>query len=489
MTRIWATIALAMSIGLTGSGCSLFGSRALPQGEATHEWRATWVLNVQDDIKDVASAKQVVEEARELNLNTLFIAAVHQGTAYYPSQVVPIFVPPGSYRPLEFDPIQAIIDAAREKKSHPIQVFAWVNFANVWEQRGLIPPNHPVVQHPDWLTAHYDANRPPDESPEFWLDPGVPVVQTYGAEICRELAGKYALDGILLDSVQYRPGGFGYNPVSLQRFAQETGRLDRPAPADPLWRGWRAQQATNLVTRMTLAIRSQKPNLPVAVVGGAEGPFTPRFEDSEPFADLGQNWPAWLENSLADILVLRNFKRQANQQQAQEFGQWLAFAKIQQEDKALICGISGRDNTLLATQTQISAARAAGIQGVAIWRYRDNNTEGRPRKALFDLLYSTVFSSRAKSPELFWLTNMETGIVGGQVRTMAMTPLSNVRVQFPEIHRETSTLPDGTYVLFNVPAEITVNPQAYVGTALHTAERTVTVLPGQIGTADIVAGP
>jgi hypothetical protein len=83
---------------------------------------------------------------------------------------------------------------------------------------------------------------------------------------------------------------------------------------------------------------------------------------------------------------------------------------------------------------------------------------------------------------------MKTGILGGQVRNMAMVPQSNVRVQFPEIQRETTTLPDGTYVLFGAPTEVTINPQAFVGGALHPAERTITVMPGQIGTADIVIG-
>jgi len=460
------------------AGCSLLGPGELPQGEASREWRAAWVLNIPENIRNTETAHALVKEARDLNLNTLFVAAVYQGTACYPSQVAPAYVPPGSPRPLEFDPLQAMIDAAHEDGGRPMQVFAWVNFCNVWEQRGLIPPNHPVIQHPDWLTAHYDPNRAPDVIPEFWLDPGVPAVELYGAEICRELAMKYNIDGILLDSVEYRPGGFGYNPTALQRFAHETGRLDRPAPKDAQWQGWRMKQVTHVVERMALGIRSQRPGLAIAVVGSADGPFPARYEDSMAYAQLGQNWPAWMEADLADILVLRDFKRQANQQQAREYLDWLKFAAIERGEKALICGISGRDNTLLGTQTQVLASRASGAQGMAFWRYRDNNTEGRPSKALFELLESKVLAARARPPELPWLKKIRTGMVAGQVLDTTQVPMSNVRVQFPSLRREAYSHPDGLYVLFGVEGGTSVDPQGYRAGTLYPAEEPVTVKPG-----------
>ncbi len=467
------------------SGCSLFGSGTLPSGEPGHEWRAAWVLNIQEDVRSEAQARQLVEEARSLHLNTLYVVSVYQGSAFYPSQVAPVYVPPGSYRPLAFDPLAAMLEEAHDPGKKPVEIYAWVSLCQAWQSRDLIPPSHPVVRHPDWLTAHYNPNQPPDIVPEYWLDPGVPAVQRYAGEICRELANKYPLDGLLLDTVAYRDRGFGYNPVALRRFAEETGRSDRPSPDDPVWQAWKARQVTHLFERATLMARAQRMNLPVAVVGAAEGPLTPRYEDSQPFVESGQNWPVWFNSGVLDCLVLRNFKRQASGEESKQFNDWLTFAKIQADGEAIVCGLGAKENALLATQEQIREVRRAGVQGMAFWTYRDNNSEGRPRKALFELLQMTVFSSWAKPPVIPWLQKIHTGILIGEVRTPSAVPISNVAVYFPEINRETRTHPDGTYVLFDVPAGREITPKAFYGGALHPAEEPVALERGQIRAADI----
>lgn len=341
-------------------GCAIWGPRSLPEGDPKREWRAGWVLNTQDDIKDEASARLLVEEARSLGINTLYVVALYQGQAYYPSQYAPLFVPPGTYGPLSYDPLQTILDEAHRGKGARLSVYAWVSLCNAWTSRDLIPPGHLVLHHPDWLTDHHDPQRAPDAIPEFWLDPGVPGVQKFSADVCRELVERYDVDGIVLDSMQYRPGGFGYNPEAVKRFQHETGRSDRPLPTDPQWVAWRIGQVDQLIARSAYAIRWQRPKTVVALVANTDGPVVPDFKQSQPYAQAGQNWPQWMQEGLGDILVLGSFRRQSNVEQAREFREWIQYAARRRGERALVVALAARDNTLFATQNQVDIARSYG---------------------------------------------------------------------------------------------------------------------------------
>jgi len=343
-----------------------------------------------------------------------------------------------------------------------------------------------VLHHPDWLTAHHDPQRAPDAIPEFWLDPGVPGVQTFCADVCRELVKLYDVDGIVLDSMQYRPGGFGYNSIAVERFQREMGRSDRPAPGDPQWTAWRVQQVDQLIAGSVYAIRWQNPKTAVALVGSAEGALPSDFEQSVAYAEAGQNWPGWLREGLGDILVLGSFKRQSNVEQAREFREWIQFASRRRAGKALIVGLAARDNTLFATQSQVDIARSFGTQGVAFLRLRENNSEGRPRKALFEHLKMSVFASDAALPELPWLQSNKTGIIAGMVRSQQGLPMSNVRVHFASLQRETTTHADGMYVLFNVPEGARVTPKAYWAGGLFGPNDEIVVQPGQVHNCDLM---
>lgn len=467
-------------------GCAFWGPRPLPEGDPEREWRAGWVLNTQDDIRNEASARLLVEEARSLGINTLYVVALYQGQAYYPSQIAPPFSPPGTTSPLTYDPLQTILDEAHHGKGPRLNVYAWVSLCNVWTSRDLIPPEHVEKYYPNWITEHYDVNRAPDAIPEKWLDPGVPWVQKFSADVCQEIVEKYNVDGIILDSMHYRPGGFGYNPIALRRFQEETGRSDRPLPGDSQWTDWRVQQVDQLIAQSTYAIRWHSPKTAVAIVANADGGLPPDFKQSTAYAQAGQNWPEWLREGMCDILVLGSFKRQSNTEQAREFREWIQYAASRRAEKALVVGLAARDNTLFATQNQVDIARSFGAQGVAFLRFRENNSEGRPRKALFEHLKMSVFASNAAVPKIPWLKEPRTGIVAGKVRSQQGLPMSNVRVHFATLQRETTTHANGMYVLFDVPAGARVTPRAYWAGGLFAADDEIIVRPGRIHTADLM---
>ncbi len=481
----WAFVLPGLLLGL--SGCSLFGSGKLPMGNPKKEWRAAWVV-IEDDVQDEAGAKQIVQEARELGLNTIYLAAYRYGQAYYPSLYAPIFIPQGALSPLTFDPIEVITEEAHAKGKSHIQVYAWISLCQAWDSRDRVPAGHPVNQFPQILSRYYDPNRPPEEVRQEWFDPGVPAIHDFAANLAAEITDKYNVDGLLIDSVQYRGLGFGYNAVALQRFAQETGRQDVPPPEDPQWLQWRSRQVSHIVERMAFAARAKNPSLPIAVCASAEGPFTASYKESQPYMAAGQDWPMWMREGLADVLVLQSFKRQSNAQQSKEFTDWLTFAQLNRSGKALVAGLAARDNTLLATQNQIETARALGVQGVAIMSFRANNSEGRPRRALFDHLLMTSFSAKARAPQMRWLTSKYKTIVSGFVRTAQGAPVPNLRVFFPALKREVFTHPNGMFILFDAPVGVPLRPGALWQDKLYETSQPVIGQPGIIAVCDLPVG-
>ncbi len=464
-------------------GCAAKQGAALPRGDERHEWRAAWVVDVLEEVKNAQSAKQLVEEARSLGLNTLFVTVFANGQAQFPSRFAPVASQPGGVSPLIFDPLEAILAEAQAPGKRRMKVFATVNLCQVWRSREALPPSHFALAHPDWITVHYNPNRPPDETPEFWLDPGVPAVQEFAANLCGEIVDKYPVDGLLVESLGYRPGGFGYAPAALRRFALETRRSDRPAPTDPEWLQWRARQVTALAGRAAFSARLRKSNLIIALEGLAEGPLTGAFTDTDPYRESGQDWPAWLREGLADALVLKTFKRQSNAAQAEEFQQWLTYAAVRSSGRALIAGLAARDNTQLATQTQIERVRAAGFQGVAFMDYKNNNSEGRPRKALYEFLRMIVFAKNANPPKLAWLEKPRTATLTGLVTAPDGTALPNLRIVFPDLGRETLTQADGRFYLFGATAGIPLRAQVFWNNQLTTVE-TAPAQPGAVVTVD-----
>lgn len=477
-----AVLALALFI----AGCASLGSSSLPEGNPRREWRAAAVLNITDDIKDEASARLAVEEVRQLGLNTIYVIAYQNGQAYYPSRVVPVFVPPGSDRPLTYDPLQAIITEARTPEKQRVHVYAWINPCQVWRSRDTLPERHIARTRPDLLTYPYDISRPPDELPEFWLDPGNPGVHGLVRDLTTELVSLYDLDGLLVDGLGYRSSQFGYNRISLKRFNEETKFGGRPAPLEAAWQQWRARQVTTLAEIISGAARLTRPTTNVAFLANCEGGFRTTFEQAAPYREYGQNWPDWMARGIADVIVLGAFKRQGNQEQARDFVDWLNFARLRQSGSALVVGVSARDNTILATRGQIEIAREAGAQGVALWRLRENNSEGLPRKKLFELLGASVFDAPAEVPALPWRKSPTNAMLYGFLRRPDGTPFSNARVALQDTQIETATHPDGLYVLFNAPAQVPVVPQAYVDGKLITGP-SVELEPGTQTAVDLNA--
>ena len=192
------------------------------------EYRSMWLEGYQ--IINHSEVLKVVETARSSNVNCLspLINGNYLGV-FYNSSYHPRF----SELAWDFDPL---MDLIREAHKYGIHVMPWFHT--------LIDPIV-LSEHPEWGCVSSSGYRSPS-----WLNPTLPDVQSYLANVTRQLMVDYPLDGIKLDTIRYPGSNYGYDPYSIQLYYEEN------------WtdiNAFRRQQITECVMAISDAINEVRP--------------------------------------------------------------------------------------------------------------------------------------------------------------------------------------------------------------------------------------
>lgn len=199
-----------------------------------------------------------------------------------------------------------------------------MNINTMWNQPD--PPAadaHPFNTHgPDsdepWVSVREDGVV---EAPgvNYYFDPGHPGAAEYLVETARSLVESYDVDGINIDYVRYPDfnlevgtSSWGYNEVALERRRRATGRDDVPDAGDPEWSQWRRDQVMTLVRRIYLETYEVDPEVCVSVnsITYGHGPEVQGgWEETRTYAEVLQDWRAWMEEGIVDLNVPMNYKR------------------------------------------------------------------------------------------------------------------------------------------------------------------------------------
>jgi uncharacterized lipoprotein YddW (UPF0748 family) len=208
---------------------------------------------------------------------------------------------------------------------------------------------------------------------DVYLDPGVPAVADYLAGAVVSLAQNYALDGISFDRLRYPDfnsgdlPSWGYNPVSLARFAAETGVQRLPHPSDPAWTAWRREQLTLLARRLYLEAKRAAPSLWLSASTIAYGAPPQDFADSHAYRVVLQDWAGWLRGGFLDLNLPMNYKQNSSADAAAWFGAWNRYAPTLERGAAtaVAAGIylNDPDGTQLQTEAVTGNPDLAGWVG------------------------------------------------------------------------------------------------------------------------------
>ncbi len=399
--------------GLDGHDVRLIGGRATlseelvtvlqarrqeaAEGGPAPELRGLWVHLFDASLKTRAGIHRVLDAATAANLNTVIVQVARRHDAYYRSSVLPGTVDPDLEPGL--DVLAELVPAARARG---LAVHAWVS---------VLPAYHRVYDGLDLGADHVWTRHGPTSAdpwttrtragdPSVYLDPGVPGVQEHVATLLAELAGRYDLDAVHVDYLRYEGKDFGYHPRSLSRFRSVTGTSGTPAPDDAAWSAWRRAQTADLARRIRLEVADADPDVAVSLAASTmgQGPTAAGgYTRTRTYADVFQDWPAWLAGGVIDAAFPMNYFRERTH--ASWLDDWLAFEQtLVREGRVLAVGQASYLNPVEASLSQIARARAA-TDGVVLYSYAQDADEppfGRLRAALA----RGAFAAPAPAPEL-----------------------------------------------------------------------------------------
>ena len=267
---------------------SLFVLNASAQAPK-YEVRAVWLTTLQGldwpKTTNVARQKQdlirILDQYQQANINTVLFQARVRGTTTYPSAIEPwepsLTNNPGSSP--GYDPLQFCIDECHKRG---MECHAWI----------VTIPIGKTNSYGCKLLRQKFPNRIVRIGDEFYMNPEMPETGDYIANICREVARRYDIDGIHLDYIRY---------PETWKFTKTTREQGR-------------QNITSVVRKIHHAVKAEKPWVKMSC--SPVGKFTDlsRYKSGgwNAYYAVCQDAQGWLREGLMDELFPMMYFRDNN---------------------------------------------------------------------------------------------------------------------------------------------------------------------------------
>lgn len=226
------------------------------------DWPPVASVNVSSPASRITQQQEALtgklDKLKSLGINTVFFQVKPDGTALWPSKILPwsdmltgnIGEEPG------YDPLQFMLDEAHKRG---MKVHAWFNpyrvsvntkSATVTELNRTLSQNPAsvFVLHRDWIRTAGDR---------FVLDPGIPEARSWITSIVAEVVARYPIDGVQFDDYFYAEssGSMLNDGETFKKYGQGFG-----SKAD-----WRRHNTQLLIEQVSYTIKQLKPEVEFGV--------------------------------------------------------------------------------------------------------------------------------------------------------------------------------------------------------------------------------
>lgn len=326
-------------------------------------------VTVFDDIGDAGAIQSMVDEIAAHHYNAIAIHTRYRGDAtYFPNRADSTY-PNAEPRSPQAGDVDVLEEFVTRGHARGLKVFAYVNTHLVTDgSTSPTDPNHVANAHPEWRTYAYNGGSPTvqttaEDGEGLWLDPALPEVNEYLANIAGDLAMNYEIDGLVLDRIRYPQTAFtrenrdfGYHPQAIERFNRRYRKRGVPDPRDPDWIQFRQDAITASVAAIYDRLTDIDENLVLLAypIG--------RFNDALTFNY--QDWPRWMSEGVIDGVLPQIYSGDAA-----TFAASLAqHAAAYEGDRLLGVSVDGfRAGVDVANQ--LETARAGGFAGSSPFRH------------------------------------------------------------------------------------------------------------------------
>jgi uncharacterized lipoprotein YddW (UPF0748 family) len=186
--------------------------------------------------------RRLLDTARALNLNAVFVQIRPTGDAFYPSPYEPWsqWLSGVQGKDPGYDVLKFLLDEAHARD---LEFHAWFNPFRVSRQGNVnkLAAANPARRHPDWVRRYGGG---------LWYDPGLPQVRDLAAKVVMDVVNRYDIDGVHFDDYFYPYPERGDFPDAAT-YRRYGGGMSRAA--------WRRQNVDTFIESMSRQIHQAKP--------------------------------------------------------------------------------------------------------------------------------------------------------------------------------------------------------------------------------------
>lgn len=235
-------------------------------------WVTRWDYRTPEDIE------RICYNAASARFTDLLFQVRGEGTVFFRSPYEPwawelsgrgpesgVGIDPG------WDPLAV---AVREGRRRGLRVHAYVNVMPVWAQKVDPPAGRGQIyrDRPEWLMVDSRGRRIEPRGFYACVDPGLPEVREYLANLMGRMASDYRLDGVHLDYIRYpfETGDYSFHPRVTAAYEARAGK--KAVASDPDWIQFRQDQVSATVRAINDSVKAVNPDmeLSAAVIAKTE---------------------------------------------------------------------------------------------------------------------------------------------------------------------------------------------------------------------------
>ena len=348
------------------------------------DWPKTKAVDADSRERQKEELRQILDKLKKCGINTIFLQTRVRGSVIYPSRIEPWDIAltgkfdkdPG-YDPLAF--------AVGEAHARGMELHAWVVAVPSFKVANARQMGRKCLlkTHPSLLKKLLDT---------YYLDPGLPGTAEYIADICKEIASNYDVDGIHFDYIRYPEFKEPFPDASTYR------KYGRKQKKDD----WRRDNVTRIASTAYKAVKAIKPwvRMSCAPVG--------KYSDLQRYSAYGwdayttvhQDAQRWLRDGIMDMLCPMMYF------QGNHFFPFAANWQEESYGRTIVPGLGiyflspkEKDWDFGIIQRELCFIRQLGIQGQAYFRSEfltDNH------KGILDYLRRTYYPHPALMPPMTW---------------------------------------------------------------------------------------
>ncbi len=368
------------------------------------EIRGAWLTNIDSEVLFTRQALiTALDRLARLNFNTVYPTVWNWGYTLYPSAVATRVygVKQGLYPDLNNQGRDELAEELQSSRDMLLEIIELARARNLsvipWFEFGLMAPSDSAIalRHPDWLSQRRDRTtielHDNGKYARVWLNPFHPQVQQFLVDLVSEISANYNIDGFQLDDHFGLPVDFGYDATTQALYQQATGSPPPANAEDTKWVRWRADQITQLMTRL---FRALKANRPKAIFSVSPSPADFAYKR------FLQDWPAWQRNGYIEELVVQLYRRNLASFISELEKPELTSAR---GHIPIALGIlTGLKNAPMAGELikqQVEATRRLGYSGVAFFFYESIWQGGAESTASREEMVRSLFPTALSRPK------------------------------------------------------------------------------------------